>query len=46
MARREIDRPKALMDGLYYVEGDMNLLMKMGDLFRAPKRIFSAPNYR
>ena len=36
MARGEIDRPRALMDGLYHVEGDMNLLMKMGELFGAP----------
>jgi putative sterol carrier protein len=36
IARGEINRPKALMDGLYRVEGDMNLLLKMGDLFRAP----------
>ena len=36
MARGEIDRPRALMEGLYHVEGDMNLLMKMGGLFRAP----------
>jgi len=26
------------MDGLYSVEGDMNVLMKMGDLFRAPAK--------
>lgn len=38
IARGEIDRPQALMDGLYHVEGDMNLLMKMGELFRAPTR--------
>jgi len=36
MVRGEIDRPKALMEGLYRVEGDMNLLMKMDKLFRAP----------
>jgi putative sterol carrier protein len=36
VARGEINRAKALMDGLYQVEGDMNLLLKMGDLFRAP----------
>jgi multimeric flavodoxin WrbA/putative sterol carrier protein len=38
MARGEIDRPKALMEGLYRVEGDMNLLMKMDKLFRTPVR--------
>jgi multimeric flavodoxin WrbA/putative sterol carrier protein len=27
------------MDGLYEVEGDMNLLMKMGNLFGAPARV-------
>ena len=39
IARGEIDRPKALMDGLYQVEGDMNLLIKMGELFRAPTKV-------
>jgi multimeric flavodoxin WrbA/putative sterol carrier protein len=39
MARGEIDRPKALMDGLFRVEGDMNLLMKMSDLFRPPRKM-------
>jgi len=39
MARGEINRPKALMDGLFKVEGDMNLLMKMGELFRPPAKI-------
>ncbi len=34
MARGEINRLKALMDGLFKVEGDMNLLMKMGELFK------------
>jgi len=38
MARGEISRPKALMEGLYRVEGDMSLLMKMGDLFRTPTK--------
>jgi len=33
MARGEINRPKALMDGLYRVEGDISLLMRMGDIF-------------
>jgi putative sterol carrier protein len=45
MARGEISRPKALMDGLFKVEGDMNLLMKMGELFKpqakAEERDFS-----
>jgi putative sterol carrier protein len=36
MVRGEINRPKALMDGLYRVEGDMSLLMRMGDIFHAP----------
>jgi len=34
MARGEINKPKALMDGLYKVEGDMNLLIRMGQLFQ------------
>ena len=38
MARGEIDRPKALMDGLFRVEGDMNLLMKMSMLFHPPQK--------
>jgi multimeric flavodoxin WrbA/putative sterol carrier protein len=38
MARGEIDRPKALMDGLFRVEGDMSLLMKMGTLFHPPQK--------
>lgn len=38
IARREIDQARSLMDGLYEVKGDMNLLMKMGDLFRAPTK--------
>ncbi|MGZ3590358.1 MAG: SCP2 sterol-binding domain-containing protein [Thermodesulfobacteriota bacterium] len=36
IARREIDPARALMDGLYEVKGDMNLLVKMRDLFRPP----------
>ncbi len=36
IARQEINRAQALMDGLYDVKGDMNLLMRMGDLFRHP----------
>jgi putative sterol carrier protein len=38
MARGEINRPKALMEGLFKVEGDMNLLMKMGELFQPPAK--------
>ncbi len=36
IARGELDRPKALMDGLFSVQGDMGLLMNMGNLFRPP----------
>jgi len=36
IARGEINRPKALMDGLFKVEGDMNLLMRLGELFHPP----------
>jgi multimeric flavodoxin WrbA/putative sterol carrier protein len=39
ITRREIDPARALMDGLYEVKGDMNLLMKMGDLFRPPVKV-------
>jgi multimeric flavodoxin WrbA len=39
IARQEINRAKALMDGLFEVKGDMNLLMKMGDLFRPPTKM-------
>ncbi len=38
IARREIDPARALMDGLYEVRGDMNLLTKMRDLFRSPTK--------
>jgi multimeric flavodoxin WrbA/putative sterol carrier protein len=38
IARQEINRAQALMDGLYEVEGDMSLLLKMGDLFRPPAK--------
>lgn len=38
IARREINPGLALMDGLYRVEGDMNLLMKMEELFRPPAK--------
>jgi putative sterol carrier protein len=33
IAKGEIDRPKALMEGLYKVEGDMNLLIRMPRIF-------------
>ena len=33
MARGEINRAQALMDGRYKVEGDMDLLIKMGEIF-------------
>jgi putative sterol carrier protein len=33
VARGEIDRPKALMQGLYKVKGDMNVLARMPQLF-------------
>jgi hypothetical protein len=36
IARGEVNRAKALMDGLYQVEGDMSLLLRLGDLFRPP----------
>jgi len=36
VARGEINRAKALMDGLYQVEGDMSLLLRMGEIFHAP----------
>jgi len=39
ITRREIDPARSLMDGLYEVKGDMNLLMKMGDLFRPPMKV-------
>ena len=39
ITRREIDPARSLMDGLYEVKGDMNLLMKMGDLFRPPTKV-------
>ncbi len=35
IARGEIDRPKALMEGLYKVKGDMNILTRMPKLFGA-----------
>ncbi len=36
IARREINPALALTDGLYEVEGDMNLLMKMDEFFHPP----------
>jgi multimeric flavodoxin WrbA/putative sterol carrier protein len=36
ISRREINPGLALMDGLYRVEGDMSLFMKMNDLFHPP----------
>ena len=36
ISRREINPAQALMDGIYEAKGDMNLLMKMGDLFHPP----------
>ncbi len=36
IARGEVDRPKALMEGLFSVQGDTTLLMKMGTLFTGP----------
>ncbi len=38
IARGEIDRPRALMDGLFKVEGEIGLLMRMGELFRPPTK--------
>ena len=35
IARGEIDRPRALMEGLYKVKGDMNILTKIPKLFGA-----------
>ena len=38
VARGEINRAKALMDGLYKIEGNMDLLMKMGELFSTAEK--------
>ena len=38
IARGEVDRPRALMEGLFRVEGDMNLLMRMGEIFHPAER--------
>jgi putative sterol carrier protein len=40
IARGEIDRPKALMQGLYKVKGDMKVLTRMPQLFGARKKSF------
>jgi len=34
IARSEINKAKALMDGLYKAEGDINLLIRMGQIFQ------------
>jgi multimeric flavodoxin WrbA/putative sterol carrier protein len=39
IARQEINRARSLMDGLYKVKGDMNLLVKMADLFHPPTKM-------
>ncbi len=38
IARGEIDRPKALMEGLYRVKGDMKVLSRMPQLFGARRK--------
>ncbi len=38
MARGEIDRPKALLQGLYTVQGDFSLLSRMPQLFGAGRK--------
>jgi putative sterol carrier protein len=38
IARGEIDRPKALMEGLYKVKGDMKILTRMPQLFGGRRR--------
>ena len=38
MARGEIDRPKALMEGLYKVQGDFSLLSRLPQLFGAGRK--------
>jgi putative sterol carrier protein len=38
IARGEIDRPKALMQGLYKVKGDMKVLTRMPQLFGARRK--------
>jgi putative sterol carrier protein len=39
IARGEINRPKALMQGFYRVTGDMNLLARMPQIFGARRKI-------
>lgn len=39
IARGEIDRPKALMEGLYNVTGDFTLLQRLPQLFGARRRM-------
>jgi len=38
IARGEIDRPRALMEGLYKVRGDMSLLSRLPQLFGAKRK--------
>ncbi len=38
MARGEIDRPKAFMQGLYRAKGDIKILVRMPQLFGAPRK--------
>ncbi len=38
IARGEIDRPKAFMQGLYRAKGDIKLLVRMPQLFGAPRK--------
>ena len=38
ISRGELKGQKAFMGGRYKVEGDMNLLMKLGDLFQSPAK--------
>jgi len=44
IARGEIDRPRALMEGLFTVEGDMALLMRLAEIFRPPASHTGAPD--
>ena len=43
IARGEINRAQALMEKLYKVEGDMDLLIKMGGIFSSPKVLINQP---
>ena len=38
IARGEIDRPKAFIQGLYRAKGDMKVLMRLPQLFGAPRK--------